>query len=455
MIRRRMSRLLAILMVLSMLLSACAAPATDSASAPAAAPAVDASGAPSGKLLIWVQAANQDVFEQTALDDFKQKYPDVELEFVNYPPAEVANQMSLAIQGGVGAPDMGVTENASIARLVELGGLTDLSELMQPYLDDLNAPALAEGSRDGKYYCAPWDIGPVVTFYRSDIFSQAGLADDPAEVSALVSTWDGMLDACKTIKETTGFNCFSLNKANNYGDYFFNMLWQQGLGLYDDEGKVVVDSPAHVATLEKLGEFWQNEVVSDELEWTDNWYAELNAPLDDPNLKPVAAIVIAAWMGNFLKTWIAADRAGDWGVAQMPAFTEGGVRSANQGGSCMFIPEESKNKEAAWAFIEHMLFTPENHLKMFAYSDYFPAWEALYDDPMFEELDPYFGDEPVRMTFAEAARVIPQANQYGPYSQAIRGAVATAVQKYALGMATAEQALMEAANTIRTETGLQ
>ena len=455
MIRKRMSQLFALLVILSMLLSACAAPATNSAAEPAAAPAADAGDAPSGKLLIWAQAANQDVFEQTALDSFKEKYPDVAIEFVNYPPAEVANQMSLAIQGGVGGPDLGVTENLSIGRLVELGGLTDLSDLLQPYAADLNAPALAEGSKDGKYYCAPWDIGPVVTFYRRDVFKQAGLSDDPADVSALLGTWDGMLDTCKTIKETTGSSCFALNKANNIGDYFFNMLWQQGLGLYDDEGKVTVDSPAHVTTLEKLGEFWQNDLVSDELEWTDNWYAELNAPLDDPNLKPVATVVIAAWMGNFLKTWVAADRTGDWGVAQMPAFTEGGVRSANQGGSCIFIPEASTNKAAAQAFIEHMLFTPENQIELFAYSDYFPAWAALYGDQMFEQPDPYFGDQPVRMTFAEAAQAIPQVNQYGPYAQAIRGALATAVQKYAMGMAGAEEALTEAANTIRTETGMQ
>ena len=166
-------------------------------------------------------------------------------------------------------------------------------------------------------------------------------------------------------------------------------------------------------------------------------------------------VVIAGWMGNFLKTWVAADRAGDWGVAPMPAFTEGGVRASNQGGSCMFIPEASTNKEAAWAFIDYMLFKPENHLKIFAFSDYFPAWQKLYDDPMFQEPDPYFGDEAVRLVFADAAKAIPDADQYGPYSQAIRAAVATAVQKYALGQATAEEALMEAANTIRTETGMQ
>ena len=245
---------LVVIVILSMLLSACAAPASAPAAAPDAAAEVAAPGAkPSGKLLVWVQKANQDVFEQTVLDGFKQEYPDVELEFVNYSPAEVANQMTLAIQGGAGGPDLGVTENASIARLVELGGLMSLTDLMQPYLADLNAPVLAESAKDGMNYCAPWDIGPVVTFYRRDILEKAGLSADPAEVGKLVSTWDGMLDTCKTIKEQTGLACFSLNKANSYGDYFFNMLWEQGLSLYDDEGKVTVDSPAHIATLEKAG----------------------------------------------------------------------------------------------------------------------------------------------------------------------------------------------------------
>lgn len=413
------------------------------------------SGEPSGNLLIWVQQANQDVFEQTVLDDFREAYPDVTLEFVNYPPAEVADQTVLAIQGGTGGPDLGVTENASIGRLANLGGLLDLTDQLMPYADSLNAFALEEGSAEGKNYCVPWDIGPVVTFYRRDVFEAAGLPSAPEEVSALVSTWDTFLETCVTIKEQTGASCFALNKANNYGDTYFNMLWQQGLGFYGDTGEVLVDGPAYVETLQKLGQFWDADVVSDELEWTDNWYAELNAPLDDANVTPVASVTIGSWMGSLLKSWVAADRAGDWGVVPMPAYSEGGTRSANQGGSCMFIPEASNNRDAAWAFIEFMLLNEENQKEIFAYSDYFPALETIYQDDMFGEGDPYFADQPVRQVYAEAALSIPEANLYGPYAQAMRGAVATAVQQYALGQLSAEEALVQAADTIRVETGLE
>jgi ABC-type glycerol-3-phosphate transport system substrate-binding protein len=461
----RTFRLFALLLLFVMVLSACAPAATSpaageqadtaAATAPENEAAAPATGKPSGKLLIWVQQANQDAFEQTLLDAFKEEYPDIEIEWVNYPPAEVANQMTLAIQGGSGGPDLGFTENASIARIVDLGGLMDLTDLMQPYADQMNEPAVKEATKEGKLYSVPWDIGPVVTFYRRDIFKAAGLSDKPEDVSEMLSTWDKYLETCTVIKEKTGLLCFALNKANNYGDVFFNMLWEQDLDLYSDDGKVLVDGPEYIATLEKLGQFWQNDLVADELEWTDNWYALLKAPMDDPAVKPVATIPIAAWMGNFLKTWVAPDQAGNYGVALMPAYTEGGVRAANQGGSAGFIPAASSNPEAAWAFLEFMLLRPDNHIKLFEYTDYFPAWEEVYGDPLFEQPDDYFGGEATRALYADVAKEIPVANHYGPFSAAIRGAVATAIQKYAMGDLSAEAALQEAANNIRTETGLQ
>ncbi|HSV84930.1 MAG TPA: extracellular solute-binding protein [Levilinea sp.] len=471
---RTLKFVLYVVLAASLLLSACqpapAAPVAEDPAVPVAEepeapvaeepavpvaeePAVPAK--PSGNLVFMVQQANQDVFEQTVLDDFFAEYPDITIEWINHPPAEVANQVALAIQGGVGAPDLAVTETRSISRLVNLGGLVDLTAKVEPYLDRLNRPMMELTGADGKFYGVTWDIGPVVTFYRRDIFRAAGLPDDPESVSELVSTWDKYLETCMIIKDETGLPCFALNQANNYGDYFYNMLWSQGLGFTDADGRVAVNSPQHVATLEKLGEFWAADVVSDSLEWTDGWYAELNASIDDPHVQPVATIVIASWMGSFLKSWIALDQAGNWGVTYMPAFAEGGVRSANQGGSAFFIPEQSTNKEAAWAFIEFMILRDENHLAIFEYSDYFPALESIYGAPLFSQPDPYFADQPTRLIYAEAARQIPLSTLYGVYAIPMTAATTTAIQRFAMGEMSAQAALDEAADAIRLETGLE
>src|SRR5215207_8301510 len=237
-------KLLVILMLASMVLSACGgaatqapivteAPAITEAPAATSAPATEVPATeapvaekPSGKLVIWAQQANQDVWEKTVLPGFKAEYPDIEIEFVNNTPVEVANQVGLAIQGGTGVPDLAVTEYRSLTALAEL-----------------NATMLGYCTKEGKIYCVPWDIGPVVTFYRRDIFEAAGLASDPDSVSDMVATYEDYLATCITIKEKTGLNCFALNKANNIGTMLENMLWQQGLGFYDAEGNVTIDAP--------------------------------------------------------------------------------------------------------------------------------------------------------------------------------------------------------------------
>jgi len=335
-----------------------------------------------------------------------------------------------------------------------LGGLMDLTALVEPHQDVLNETMMGYCTKDGKIYCVPWDIGPVVTFYRRDIFDAAGLASDPDSVSAAIATYDELLDTCNLIKERTGLPCFGLNKANNYGDILSNMLWQQGLGYYDADGNVTIDAPYVVEAMEKIGTFWEADVVSDSLEWTDPWYAELNADIDNTYTPPIATVTIGAWMGNFLKTWAAADQAGNWGVVMMPAYSPGGVRASNQGGSAYFIPEGSQNVEAAKAFIDFVNLDVDNQVAQFVYSDYLPANSATYADPFFQEPDPYFGNQVTRALFAEVAEMVPFGYIYGQYAETMSNNAASALQNYALGLKSAQDALSEAADAVRLETGL-
>lgn len=409
---------------------------------------------PSGKIVVWMQKANQEQIEKTVMPEFAKQYPDIQVEFVNYSPTEVAAQLALAIQGGAGAPDVALMETSQIPRIVDLGGVLDLSDRIKPMLADLAPASLKAGVKDGKYYSFPWDIGPTVLYYRRDIFQAAGLASDPETVSDLVSTWDKFLSVCKTIKAKTNLPCFANNKANGTGDIFRAMLWSQGLGWYSNDGKVTVDSPEAVAALEKLGEFWSADVTNDDLEWTDAWYADLNTKsLTDEKVKPVATIPIAAWMGGFLKNWAAKDTAGLWGVVQYPTMLEGGNRAANQGGSSYVIPEQSKNVEAAWAWLS-IANGRDSQLKLFDYGDIFPALLSTYTDPLFQAKDDYFAGQLVRQVYADSAKTIPEANIYGPYFNTMSNAVNTAVQKFATKQLSAKDALAEAAATIRQETGL-
>ena len=469
MLGKKISKLMGITLLIAVLLSACApavtptpavqlpatqAPQATSAptQAPVATEAPTTAAKPSGTVTIWMwKAAHETLTKSGVLDAFAKEYPDVKVEVVEYAPADVYQTLPLALQAGTGAPDISLVENSHLAQIVALGGLTDMTHWVTPYIDKMNAYKWADAKLDDKYYAMPWDSGPVVFYYRRDVFDAAGLPSDPDSVSKAVATWDDYFNVCQTIKEKTGSACFSNNKANNYGRLYEMMLWQQGLGYYNSEGKVTVDSPENVATLETLKKFWDADLTSDQLEWTDGWYAELAA---DTSAKPIATLIEAAWMGAFLKGWIAPGTEGKWGVALMPAFKAGEVRAANDGGSAFVIPEQSQNKEAAWALTEFLFGRVENQVAMFKSSDFFPSLEAAYTDPVFSEPDPFFADQPVRPVYVDVVKEVPIAYVYGPHYPEMNGFVATAIQKVATGQMSAADALKEAADSIRSQTGM-
>jgi ABC-type glycerol-3-phosphate transport system substrate-binding protein len=228
------------------------------------------------------------------------------------------------------------------------------------------------------------------------------------------------------------------------------MLWQQGLGYTNSKGELSVDSPENVATLEMLGKFWTAGVTADQKPWTDGWYADF-ASAD----KPVATHVEAAWMGGNYKGWIAPKTGGDWGVALMPAFKADQVRAANDGGSTFVIPQQSKNQDAAWAFIKFMVGDAGNSNKLYTASNIFPGLTAAYTDDLYNQPDQFFANQPIGKTYVSVAKQIPTATVYGVHYQEINGFVATAIQKYATGGASAADALKEAADQIRSQTGLK
>jgi len=465
MLAKQLYRFMGVIVLCAVFLSACGgAPAEPAAELPVdepvateaqaeepAAPEAVPAAEISGKLTVWCwEAAWEDsIVASGMLDAFKAEYPNVEIETVIYSAPDVYQKLPLALQAGVGGPDIACVESSNLAQFVSLGGLADLTERVQPYKDKMNSYKWADTELEGSIYAMPWDSGPVVTYYRRDVFEAAGLPSDPDSVSAALATWDDYFNVCKTIKEKTGSDCFSNNKANNSARLYEMVLWQQGLGYYNDKGEVTVDSPENIATLEVLKKFWDANLVSDQLEWTDGWYAEM-AALD----KPVATLVEAAWMGVFLKSWIAPGTEGKWGVALMPAFKESQVRTSNDGGSNLVILEQSQNKETAWALVEFLVGRPESQIALFKTSDFFPSLETTYTDPVFNETDPFFADQAVRKTYVETVKIIPVGYVYGPYYREMHGFVQTAIQKVATGQMSVEEALKEAADSIRAQTGM-
>jgi ABC-type glycerol-3-phosphate transport system substrate-binding protein len=156
-------------------------------------------------------------------------------------------------------------------------------------------------------------------------------------------------------------------------------------------------------------------------------------------MKPVATLVETSWWA-FLKSWIAPGTEGLWGVAEMPAMQAGQPRSSNDGGSNVVIPDQSQNKEAAWALAEWMLGRADSQVAIFKASDFFPSLTTTYSDPVFNEPDPFFANQVTRPAYIAAAKIIPVGYVYGPNYALMNTYVSTAIQNVATGAASAQDA---------------
>lgn len=377
---------------------------------------------------------------------FFRKYPSVTVDWKIMAPQQVRQNMLLALSSGTGAPDVFGAESAWLPQLLAVGGAVDITDRASPYVNKFNRFKWQDVMVKGRIFAMPWDSGPVALYYRRDVLEKAGLPAAPEQVASLFATWNDYARLASKIKNATGVYMFAHARANNDARDFEKLAWQRGAGYFDEQGRVILDTrKENLEVLQFLAQFWKNDLAQDTQPWTPAWYKGFADGT-------AATHFGAVWMGGFLKTWIAPDASGKWGVVPLPAWTAGGVRTANDGGSNLVISAQSKVKDAAWALVEFITANREAQVTAWRAMDSFPSLEEAYSSPFARLGDPYFGGQAYRQVFVDLGRQIPVWYYTKDYPEA-NSVMAQEIVNVALGRKTPEQALRDAANEIRRRTG--
>jgi len=179
--RRKASALTgsALVVVLTLALSACAGAGTTSG--PAAEGDSD--------LLVWVDATRQPAVEAYAAEN-----PDVNITVATVDGGDLASKLSLLSRDPDSLPDVVFTANGeSVAFARDYDYSADLSALVpQDTLDDFGA-TISACTDGGKVYCLPQDISTQMLWYNQALFDDFGYTvpttwDEYAELSSRVAT---------------------------------------------------------------------------------------------------------------------------------------------------------------------------------------------------------------------------------------------------------------------------
>src|SRR5690625_2999843 len=340
----------------------------------------------SNELTIWATNINVPVLEKAA-ELYKEENPEFNLTVEEMGNDDIRSKVTTGLQaGGQGLPDAALLVDDGITGYTERypDSFVDLSEKgFNDHASDFPDYKVDSVSMDGKTYAVPFDAGPVGVFYRKDLFEEAGV--DAADII----NWDDYIEAGIKVKDATGASMLSYD--SNESTVYTIFMSQQGLGYFSDDGNNNLNTEESLKTASLFKELSENDILLGTPGW-DAWVTSLSD-------SQTATAITGAWLIGTLEQQVP-DQSGDWGVMPLPAFEEGGSRSANQGGSSFAIFESSENQALAYEFLSFFATDFETQ-ELAMEGGLFPSYLPVYESDLFSEPVEYFGGEAVWSIFAD------------------------------------------------------
>ncbi len=287
------------------------------------------------KLNYWTWVPNMD----KVVAIWNKSHPDIQVTVNKQDGGDPAvTKLLTAIKAGSGAPDVMQAEYQKLPTLVSANALIDISaDGGADAKKDFNSGTWNAVTLGGDaVYAIPQDTGPMMFFYRADVFQQLGLSAP--------KTWDDYAADARAIHQANPNQYLGTFSSGDAG-WFAGLTQQAGASWWSINGKawgVDVDS----AAAQKVAKFWgglvQEGVIGNTPFFTPEWNADLNSGNQ-------VGWVSAVWAPGVL-AGNAADTKGKWAAAPLPQWDASKPADGNWGGSSTGVTTQSKHPKEATEF---------------------------------------------------------------------------------------------------------
>jgi arabinosaccharide transport system substrate-binding protein len=280
----------------------------------------EASGG-TANLSFWVDNEIHQRYLQMGADDWNAKNPDrqVNVVFENYPTQELGNKLLIALQSGVGAPDMvDININLFSTFLQGTPGLVPLNRVVDPVRSQFIESRFDIYSKNGNVYGLPTHVGATVVYYNKALLDAAGIDFES------IKTWADFEAAGKAYLAKTGKAFTGIETANQRP--FWPMIVQQGGDYLAKDGSVILDSQINIDTLTQLNRWLNVDKFATAFPGGTTSVEETFKFINDGE---IAALVMPMWyMSRYLSYM--PDLNGKIVIRPMPVYKEGGAQSAGR-----------------------------------------------------------------------------------------------------------------------------
>ncbi len=268
-------------------------------------------------------------------------------------------------------------------------------------------------------YAVPQDIGPMMLYYRSDLFSKLGLT--------VPKTWDEFAQLARTVRAKDPKRYLTTFSSGDPG-WFAGLSQQAGAQWWQVEGdswKVNVDDQA----TQKVADYWDGLVSAGVIDHRPMYTPQWNKAMNDGTL---LAWPSAVW-GPAVLGGIAPATKGKWAIAPLPQWSASEQKTGYWGGSSTAVAAKSANKDAATKFAVWLNTDPQAVQALIKVAGVYPAATNAQSGPALQQAPAFF---PGQTDFYRQAAVIANTAvgfTFGPNVnvtyQAYRDAFGKAIQQ--------------------------
>lgn len=297
------------------------------------------------------------------LQKWNQANPDrqIKLNVTVMPYDDMHNKLSIAVQTGVGAPDISDIELGKFPDfLKDTPQLVPLNDVIDPYRDTIVKSRIDIYSKDGQNYGIPTHVGASVAFYNTEILEEAGV-----DYKSIV-TWEDYKQAGIKVYEKTGKYMGTADTSATW--QLSQLLAQQGTDFTDDQGNPQINSEAMVKALTILKDLQDNNVIATIAGGqpdTEEAYGEFNAG-------NYATAFMPLWQMSRYTNYMP-ELSGKIALAPIPVIEKGMPRSVGGGGTGTVVTKTAKDIQLAKDFLAFAKLSEDANIEI---------WNTLGFDPV-------------------------------------------------------------------------
>lgn len=338
---------------------------------------------------------------ETVVDAWNAANPDIQVTVSEQGAGDDLVTLVLTAAEAGNAPDLIQVEYQALPTLVSNDVLADISSHVGGVAGEFPEGVWQQVTLGTEaVYALPQDAGPMMFYYRADIFDDLGLTA-PA-------TWEEFAETARTVREEEPDSYLMTFSANDPG-WFAGLAQQAGASWWGIEGeawRVAINDPA----TQQVAAYWEQlvaeDLVDDQPMYTPEWNAALN---DGTQIGWVSAV----W-GPGVLAGNAEDTQDLWRMAPLPQWSAGQNVTGNWGGSSTGVSTDSQYAEAAAQFASWLNTDPEAVELLVTEGGLYPASTTGQQSPALAQPPDFFSGQDDFYELAQAIADTAAGAAWGP-----------------------------------------